>query len=254
MGIVTGTDLSAFCNALGTVEELNVIFPGGAVLSAQSGYETGDAATVVKSMLGQINTAIVPLSPFFTMLDFVKAVLDCVESIPKAIVELSPAPVISALAELIPVVNKLLTMFPPLPIFILVKGILHVIVVGIGGIKAKLQAFINQSARIARAATKAAATGNHALAAVVACASSNLSAQLDGMNREFGPLNRLIGVINTLLELAGLDCIPSMGGVGEVSQAALAPLDAIVDLLTAVDDAIPAGLPSLPGVTPGACL
>lgn len=249
-------DLSNFCVPLSTFgDELCVEFPGGFNLCAQTGYDLGDPGEVVKGMLAQINTALVPLGPFFNILDVVKAVFACIQAIPDS---LGPPPDPTAIIKCIPklgeAVDKLLKLIPPFPIFVMVKGILNVIITGLMGLKVKLRALIAQVARILRAATAAAATGNVQLQVIVDCANDNMDAQLVNMNSAFAPLNRLIGIVNILLQLAGQDCIPVIGGIGEVSEAVLAPIDAIIELLQNIMAVIP-GPPSLPAPlpSPGEC-
>lgn len=254
MPLQTAQDLAQFCIPVEVIDPLSVIMPGGGVLSAQDGYESGDALTVAKSLLSQINAALVPLSPFFDTLDFAKATLDCISSIPDAILTLNPQPIVNCIVGLTEAVNKLLVLFPPIPIFLLVKGVLSVIVTALRGLSGKIRALIAHGARLANAATKAAATGNVGLAAVVECAEANFDARLRAMNQELGSLNRLIGVVNLLLELAQQDCIPAIGDIAEISEVAIDPLEAFIEFLEFVSDAIPGGIPELPVATAGQCL
>lgn len=255
MPIETGLQLEDECRLIETGPgELCVPFPGGATLCAQVGYDIGDPSTIVKSMLAQLNTAMVPLTPFFDVLDFVKAVSDCIHAIPDSLgPPPSPQPIIDCLGGLAKAVSKLLAMIPPFPIFAMVKGILTVITTGLQGLKLKIQALLNHQLRITAAATIAAQTGNVGLTAVVDCASGNIDAQWHNLNAELAPLNRLIGAINVFLKLAGSDCIPAIGGVASDSSA-LGALQAIIDLLQAVNAVIPGGLPNLTPITPNECL
>lgn len=254
MSLSVDIDLSASCIPLNQSVSLCVTFPGGATLCAQDGLGTGDASAIVKSMLGQLNTALVPLVPFFTALEFVKAVFDCIDAIPDCIgPPPDPTKLLQAIPALANAVAKLLKMIPPITIFVLVKGILDVIITGIVGLKAKLTAMLRANLRVAAAATRAADTGNLQLLAVVDCAAGNLAVQLANINLEFEPLNRMIGIINALLEIAGLECIPALSGVASVSPEALDALDVVVEFLVTVRDAIPTEIPPLPGITPGQC-
>lgn len=255
MPLPTHIDLASECVLLSTGPgELCITFPGGATLCAQAGFDVGDPATIVKSLLGQINTALVPLAPFFDMLDLFKAIFDCIQAIPDCITQLNPGNLLNCIPHLAKAVNKLLALIPPFPIFVMVKGILRTIIVGLQGVKLKLKALIDHALRISRAGLRAAQTGNLNLQAVVDCAAGNLDAYLQNMNAEFAPLNRLIGLVNVLLELAQLECIPAIGGIASVSEEALIPLDAIIEFLTIIEAAIPGGLPLIPTIQPGECL
>lgn len=250
MALGIDLDLGALCVPLNTGPgELCISFIGGATICAQTGYEVGDPTAIVESLLGQLNSALAPLQPFFTILDFVKAVFDCIKAIPDCIgPPPSPSPIISCISGLTDVVNKLLQLIPPFPILAMVKGILNVIIVGLEGLKARLQAIQDHLTRVLNAATKAAVTGNLGLQAIVDCAQGNLDAQLANLNAQLAPLNRLIGVVNLLLELAGQSCIPAIGQVDD-----LQPLQDIIDFLTAIYNAIP-DAPQLTEIQPGVCL
>jgi hypothetical protein len=250
MALDIGIDVSSLCSAVPTGPgELCVTFIGGATICAQDGYEIGDPTDIVISMLGQLNAALAPLQPFFTILDFVKAVFDCIKAIPDCLgPPPSPSPIVSCISGLTDVVNKLLQLIPPFPILAMVKGILLVIITGLEGLKQRLEAIQEHTIRVLNAATKASQTGNLGLQGLVDCAQGNLDAQIANLNAQLLPLNRLFGVINILLELAGQQCIPAIGEVGDLDA-----LQEIIDFLTSVYNAIPEA-PQLSEIQPGQCL
>lgn len=198
-------DLTPYCIPLGAGPgSLCVTFPGGVTLCAQDGFDTGDANKITRSLIGQINSALMPLAPFFMTLDVVKAIMDCITAIPECIAELSPKPILDCLPELGKKVEKLLALIPQLSVPVLIKGILDVVVVQLIGLRQDIGALINQQGRIAAAAVRAQELGNVELQAMVDCANANLETQFQNHNAAMTPLNRLVGVVNALLELAGL--------------------------------------------------
>lgn len=233
MAISLIPSLETTCIELSTgLGELCIEFPGGAKICASAGVELGDPGEIVKNLLAQVNTALAPLQPFFNILDVLKAMLDCIKAIPDALgPPPDPSAIIGCIPGLIKAVDKLLAMLPPLSIPIMVKSILRVIIEGLKGLRAKLLAMIRHAERILAAGLAAAELGNVQLQLVVDCASGNLDAQFENMNAGFAPLNRLIGLLNVLLDLAGLDCIPALSGLLDISEDALAPLDATIALL-----------------------
>jgi hypothetical protein len=243
-------DLASKCVTLQTgLGELCIELPGGAKLCASASVELGDPLAIARELLAQANTALAPLTPFFNVIDVFKAVLDCITSIPEAILTLNPEPIVSCIVNLTKAIDKLLALIPALSIPILAKSLLDALIAGLQGIRAKLVAMIHQAEKLAAAATLAAETGNFQLQLVVDCATGNMDAQLENMNASMAPLNRLIGLLNVLLELAGLPCIPGLGGFDELSDALLAPLDAAIAMLEAAKAAIPSldlVLPALP--------
>jgi hypothetical protein len=250
VGLDTVFDIGSLCSPMGSGPgELCVTFIGGATICAQDGYEIGDPTDIVISMLAQLNSALAPLQPFFTILDFVKAVFDCIKAIPDCLgPPPSPSPIVSCISGLTDVVNKLLMLIPPFPILQMIKGILLVIITGLEGLKNRLQAIQDHTVRVLNAATKAAQTGNLALQGLADCAQDNLDIQVANLNAQLLPLNRLFGVINLLLELAGQDCIPAIGQVDDLDA-----LQEIIDFVTAIYNAIP-DAPQLTEITPGQCI
>lgn len=235
-------------------DEMVVVFPGGFELGAQQGLEAGDGAAIVASMLGQLNSALVPLGPFFTMLDAFKAIFDFAKATVEGITELDPTKPLQKLGAVLDAANKLASLFPPAPIFPLVFGMLTVIVEGLRGLIVKLQAMAERAQKIALAEQRALETGNPLLAVAAVNARGNFNAQLSNLDQQFKPLNRIIGIVNILLELAGLDCIPTIGGGPVPTPEGIAALQAVVDLLDAVKSAIPGGSPALSTTPePGTC-
>lgn len=223
-----------------TGSEICIFFPGGATFCASYGFELCDPAEVIKPLLAQVNTALAPLTPFLNVLDVLKALVDCVSAIPDS---LGPPPDPTAISNCIPglleALEKLAELFPPLSLFKLVKSILLAIIAFLVGLRNKIAAFVDQLERIAAAATAAAALGNVRLQAVVDCATGNLDVQLQNLNASVAPLNRLIGLVNTILELAGLPCIPTLADLGDFLTD---PLDTLIEILQTIADAIPTSL------------
>lgn len=232
--------------------ELCIEFPGGFRVCANYGYEIGDPSTIVQSLLGNANAALAPLKPLLDIADFAKKIFDCVAAIPDA---LGPPPdptkLLACLPALKEALDKLLAILPPMPIFTMVKGMIQAIIVGLLGLRQKIAALIAKLLRISAAGLRAEALGNIRLAAVVECATSDVDAQLENLNASMAPLNRLLGIVNVLLKLAGGDCIPTLGSITAASNAALVPLDAAIALLQVLEAAIPGSimLPDIPAPT-----
>lgn len=252
--LITPDELETACVQLQTTDGLCVVFPGGFTVCAHVGLEAGDPSEIVKAMLAELNASMVPLVPFFNILDVVKAVFDCLQAIPDCLSPPNPQPLLDCFPGLTEAVNKVLQLLPPFPIFALVKGVLTVIIEGLVGLRMKLLALLRQIERILRAATTAARLGNVHLTIAADCANGNLEAQLRNLNAEMEPLNRYIGIINALLDIVGVDCIPVLPDLSELAEAALAPLDATIELLQTILAAIPGPPQLVPGVpNPGDC-
>jgi hypothetical protein len=66
-----------------------------------------------------------------------------------------------------------------------------------------------------------------------------MDAYLQNLNEGMKPLNRLVGLLNLFLQLAGLSTIPDLADLGDDAEAALAPLDAVIDSLKAIRAGLP---------------
>lgn len=235
-------DLATYCVELSQFgNQLCVTFPGGHRVCAQAGYDLGDPSEIIRLLLGQINSALAPLTPFFDAVDVIKAIADCVQAIPDA---LGPPPdptgILNCIPGLVSALDKLLQLIPPIPLFVLIAEILDVLIAALVAFRSQIERLIAKQIRILASATRAAQLGNLQLAIAVDCANGNLEAQIANMNAGLAPLSRLLGVVNLLLELAGLGCIPPFGpSLAGATDAVLAPIDALIELLQLARAAIP---------------
>lgn len=234
-------DLADFCIEVQTgAGGLCVRFPGGATLCAQFGVDIGDLGTITRSALGSINAALTPLQPFFNVLDVLVQIVTCMQAIPDCIgPPPNPTKLIDCLPDLVKKLAALLGLIPQLSIPVLVADLLDVMIVGLLALRGELAAMIEQQARLLAAATRASELGNVSLQIVVDCATGNLDAQLVNKQAGMEPLNRLLGVVNALLKLAGLPPIPALDSIGELSADALAGLDASIQALETAKASLP---------------
>lgn len=233
-------DLSEVCIDLKvTSQELCITFPGGAEMCVQI-PGVPDPTDVSKQLLAQANAALTPLVPVFNIIDAILALFKCVKAIPDS---LGPPPDPTKLAECIPdlaeKIDKLLKLIPQLSIPVLIAGLIDVILFYLEGLRGQLKAIIAAQVRIAAAATRAAELGNVQLRTVVDCAEASMDAYLQNLNEGMKPLNRLVGLLNLFLQLAGLQPIPDLANLGDDAEAALAPLDAVIDSLKTIRAGLP---------------
>lgn len=225
-----------------SIQGLSVTFPGGAELSVQlPTVSIPDPTELSKQLMAQANAALMPLVPIFNIMDVVLALFECVKAIPDS---LGPPPDPTKLAECIPNLaakaNKLLKLIPQLSVPLMIVGLIDVLITFLVGLRGQLKAIIDAQVRIALAATRAAELGNVQLQIVVDCANANIEAQMKSIGEGAAPVNRLIGVINLFMGLAGLEPLPDFANLGTDAQAALEPIDLIVAQLKTARSAIPA--------------
>jgi hypothetical protein len=122
---------------------------------------------------------------------------------------------------------------------VLIAGLIDVLLFYLQGFRGQLEAIIAHQARLLAAATRAAELGNVQLRTVVDCANASMDAYLQNLNEGMKPLNRLVALLNLFLQLAGLSPIPDFKNLGDDAEAALAPLDAVIDSLKTVRAGLP---------------
>ena len=235
-------DLSVACIEIKVgKQDLCVTFPGGAEMCVQMpSVSVPDPSELSKQLMAQANAALAPLMPVFNIIDTVIALFNCVKAIPDA---LGPPPDPSKLAKCLPdvakKVSKLLKLIPQLSVPLMIVGLIDVLLAFLEGVRGQIKAVIAAQVCIAAAATRAAELGNVQLSTIVDCANANIDAQMKNLGESAAPVNRLIGVINLFVELAGLPKLPDLSNLGNDAQAALGVLDPLVDQLKAARSAIP---------------
>ena len=235
-------DLSAACIQMKVgKQDLCVSFPGGAEMCVQMpSVSVPDPSELAKQLMAQANAALAPLVPVFNIIDVVIAMFNCVKAIPDA---LGPPPDPSKLAKCMPELaqkaSKLLKLIPQLSVPFMVVGLIDVLIAFLEGMHNQLKAVIAAQVRIAAAATRAAELGNVQLTTIVDCANANIEAQMTNLGESAAPVNRLIGLINLFMELAGLPKLPDLSNLGPDAQAAVGVLDTLVEQLKTARSAIP---------------
>jgi hypothetical protein len=246
------SDLAEFCvllqQAPGT---FCVTLPGGAKHCVSYDFDIVDPSKILKQLFADLNGMLTPLVPIFQIVDFAQSAFACIEAIPDAIgPPPDPSKLINCVPDLARKAQALIALLPQYSIPVLAKEILFNLIVFARGLRSRIEVMIRKAERIVEAETRAAQLGNVQLQTVLDCAKGTLDNQLVNLNNGLTPLNQLIGLVNFLLDLAGLPCIPEFGGIGDLTEEALAPLDELIALLQQIYDLIPAPAPDFAG--PGA--
>jgi hypothetical protein len=246
-------DLSAYC--VDIVEgpgRLCITFPGGVeVCSGFLPSDIADPTEHVKALIGQLNTALAPLQPVFNIIDVCLAIVKCVEAIPDALVELDPTAIARCIPDLLSKLDALLKIIPQLSVPFLIRDFLDHLITFLQGLRSRLQLLIDKQERLLRAETKAGNLNAIGLQNAVDCAKANLTIELALLNEGLEPINRVLSILNALLEIAQLPCIPSLGQIGGIDEIYLEPLDVMIDLLTFIRSLIPTpGFPALVAAPP----
>lgn len=166
---------------------------------------------LIRQLFAQLNAALAPLTPIFNIIDAVVAVFDCI----KAISTLDPVEILNCIPGLAEKVGKLLNLIPQLSLPALVASVLEILILWLRGMRNQTIRARELLQRVLDAETASTRPGNLALANVIPCALDDLDKLLQWQNESAKPVNRLIGVINTFLEIIGLErfTIPCLGQV-----------------------------------------
>lgn len=233
--------IDTLCRSLSEFpDELVIHFPGGATLVPQVGLPPS-LLEQARAMLGQVNTAIAPLNPIFDIIEAIVAIQNCIKAIPDA---LGPPPDPSKLGNCIPDlverIEALIALLPPASVLRMIGEMLDAIIAMLRGTTDELRAVI----RLFDKVTRAEELGSRipALLTVANCGRQSAGASMNNIGRALSALNPILGVLNSLLALAGLPEAPTIqGGVPGDPEALIDALDGFVDVLASFRGTIPLG-------------
>lgn len=232
--------LQTLCTPLASVSGACLRFPGGAKICFNFPRVPSDDGEALRGLVAQANTALANLAPLFTLLDAVLAVVDCVQGVPEAIVQLDPSKLIECIPNLAKKVAEVAALAPQLSLVAFLADLVEVLALSLQTMARDLQRIATQQARIANAIANQA--GRPGLIAATACAQSNLDAELEMLNAANAPLNQLFGVVLALLEVIQ---VPFNGALSldEITtstiDSSIAPILALADTLLEIRQTIP---------------
>ena len=235
-------NLDLYCQPNTVSSRACITVPGGAEICAYPADGTiPDPSKQIKALFGQVNAALAPLVPIFDIIDCVVALTNCIKAVQKAIASVPPQPqkLAQCIPELADRLSKLLKLVPQLSIPALVGSFLDALILYFQGVRlqliqvAKKQLFILQGNEAARE------LGTVALTHVLECSQRDVDDYLLNLNSDSEAIGRMLLIINSLLQMAGLDPIPGssdlMGNVDEIAVG----IDATIKALQAIRPAFP---------------
>lgn len=219
-----------------------ITFPGGTELCVSiPSLVPLTGAELVQDLMGKLNTALAPMQPVFNIIDAVLAIFECI----KAIATLDPVCILQCIPNLAERINALLQLVPQLSIPKLIKDFIDCLILYIESLVQNLERAAEYFARILAAETAAANTDIE-LGPIIDCATGDLDTVIVFMGEQSKPINRIIGIINSFLQLLGLPCIPAIG-TPSLSPAFLLLLEKLVEFLQFLSNllTIPIPIPQL---------
>lgn len=217
----------AFCLSI-TINptEKCITYPGGGQLCVSIPDVTPVGGMhIAQVLLDKLNTALAPAQPIFNIIDAVLAVFECI----KAISTLNPVKIIECIPGLAQKINALLKLIPQLSLPALIADALDCLAAWLTSLKNNL---LRQQEYLDRilAAELAGANTDIELGPIIDCATADLDAILIWNGEQATPINRIIGILNSFLQLLGLPCIPSLSAPS-LDAGFLLLLDKLVELL-----------------------
>jgi hypothetical protein len=222
---------------------LSVTLPGGVSVASLMRAADGvpQELDLVQSLMAEASPALAPLKPVFDILDAVTAVHAVLKAIPGAFgPPPDPTKITDALGKLAPKIDNLLRLVPQLSVPLLAKDLLDALVTLLLGLAEALQGLAEELQSLGRVADRATALNDPRLASIAACAQRGVVAQAATLGASLAGLGSLLGLLNTLLDMAGLPEVPDLTTLAKLPLGEiLAPLSVLVDALRVVRRAIP---------------
>ena len=82
--------------------------------------------------------------------------------------------------------------------------------------------------------------GDTQLLEIVACVRANIEQEAANLGKRLGALGTLVGILNLFTSMVGAPEVPDLSSLsGEALDTVVQPLDALVEVLTAVRSAVP---------------
>jgi len=193
------------------------------------------------NLMEQIQPALTPLVPLFDIIDTVVAVFNCVKAIPDT---LGPPPDPTVLAACIPElaekVSKLLKLIPQLSLPYTIIGIIDLVIDTLRQARTQLLHLQAQMQQILGAIDRATDLDDAGLMAITSCAQANVAQEAANVGKSLAALGKLIGLLNLFLGMVGGPEVPDLSDLaGTPLDEAIPPIDAIIETLQGVRDAVP---------------
>jgi hypothetical protein len=193
------------------------------------------------NLMEQIQPALTPLVPLFDIIDMIVAVFNCVKAIPDT---LGPPPDPTVLAACIPElaekVSKLLKLIPQLSLPYTIIGIIDLVIDTLRQARTQLLHLQAQMQQILGAIDRATDLDDAGLMAITSCAQANVAQEAANVGKSLAALGKLIGLLNLFLGMVGGPEVPDLSDLaGTPLDEAIPPIDAIIETLQGVRDAVP---------------
>lgn len=149
-------------------------FLGTFQMARDSLYKIPDPSEMICKAMTALQLALAPVRQWLEMLEAILAIKNCLESIPKAIMTLSPSPIFDCLKQLVKIIARLLSYQPPLSYIKSLVDICRVMVLLLDEIINLLSAIDDRLSELAANLSYALSIGDTKLIEIVNCGSGDL--------------------------------------------------------------------------------
>jgi len=230
----------ADCPATTVVDrDVCVDLPGGVSVCAQYPGTPGSSLDLIQQLMAQSSAAMAPLSPTFTTINTVLAVVEWAKSVPLLVV--APDEFAEKTQDLIDAAAALAGLAPPLSVPSMLVSMIDVLITMLDGIVVELQNIAAYQNRIdaAQAILDGLEGGNTAIAGAITCAGTQLDAQMSNLDEALSSANGFITLVNVFMQLIGLDPMGSLGSLGDDPTGSITALGITVSTLQTIRGTIP---------------
>jgi hypothetical protein len=201
----------------------------------------GGASIERIKLIEVIQPALTPLAPIFDVIDAIVATFNCIKAIPESF---GPPPDPTILAAVIPdlaqKVAKLLKLVPQLSMPFTIVGVIDLVIDTMVQVRAMLLPLVEKMSALGAVELKAVELQDPKLAAIAQCARANIGQEMANLGKGLAALDKLIGLLNSFLEMIGGPQLPTLATLGETPiDDAVRVIDELVETIKTVRAAIP---------------
>lgn len=112
--------------------------PLGVQMTGSSVANPGMNFDPMRSLLGNLNSVLMPFMPIFKIVGFANDVTDCLKAIPDCISKLSPAPLVSKLAKVVQDIEELLGVLPQASVPVMLRDLIGALIGYLRGVQSQI--------------------------------------------------------------------------------------------------------------------
>lgn len=202
-------------------DPLKITMPcGSEVVASLPGVPVANGKAMAQSLLDKANAAMAPLGPIFKLLDAFLVGVELARAIPELVT--NPAKLIEQLEKLIGVASALTKLVPPLSVPLLALEFIDAFIAYLQGTIQALEDLMTYTDKIEE--MRAQAARYPTLNVVVEVSEYNLDVMKTSLKSNTGSVEKIVRFVNVLMQLAGLEGIPSVSSLSGAPDEAIQQL------------------------------